>query len=170
VPCGINGFGRIGRLVARIMVKNPATELKLINSGADADYMAYQFKYDSVHGKFDGSVEVDGDALVIDGKKIALSHTRDPKDIPFSKYGDLYVCESTGSFLTEEKVAPHFAAGAKKIVFSAPAKDDSPLIVMGVNQVCYIFHKHTIIFNSASPKLILDQKRSMCEASLFVCS
>jgi len=138
VPCAINGFGRIGRLVARIMVDNPqTTSLKLINSGADAEYMAYQFKYDSVHGKYAGSVEVDGDSLVLNGQKVALSHTREPKDIPFSKYGDLYVCESTGAFLTEEKVAPHFAAGAKKIVFSAPAKDDSPLIVMGVNQGAY---------------------------------
>mmetsp|Transcript_21261 Transcript_21261/g.43520 ORF Transcript_21261/g.43520 Transcript_21261/m.43520 type:complete len:370 (+) Transcript_21261:63-1172(+) len=137
VPCGINGFGRIGRLVARIMVKNPETELKLINSGASAEYMAYQFKYDSIHGKWAGTVEVDGDSLVIDGNKVALSHTRDPKDIPFSKYGDLYVCESTGAFLTAEKVEPHFAAGAKKIVFSAPAKDDSPVIVMGVNQGSY---------------------------------
>ena len=137
VPCGINGFGRIGRLVARIMIKNPETELKLINSGASAEYMAYQFKYDSIHGKYDGTVEVDGDSLVIDGNKIALSHTRDPADIPFEKYGDLYVCESTGAFLTQEKVEAHFKAGAKKIVFSAPAKDDSPVIVMGVNQGTY---------------------------------
>merc|ERR1719159_2106656 len=101
-PCGINGFGRIGRLVARIMIKNPETDLKLINSGASAEYMAYQFKYDSIHGKYDGTVEVDGDSLVIDGQSVALSHTRDPSEIPFSKYGDLYVCESTGAFLTVE--------------------------------------------------------------------
>merc|ERR1719164_104614 len=136
-PCGINGFGRIGRLVARIMLKNPETELELINSGASAEYMAYQFKYDSIHGKYDGTVEVDGDSLVIDGQSVALSHTRDPSEIPFSKYGDLYVCESTGAFLTEEKIQPHLKAGAKKIIFSAPAKDDSKVIVMGVNQEEY---------------------------------
>merc|ERR1740138_297740 len=133
-PCGINGFGRIGRLVARIMVKNPETELKLINSGAAAEYMAYQFKYDTIHGKYDGVVEVDGDNLVVDGVSVALSHTRDPSEIPFSKYGDLYVCESTGAFLTDEKIQPHIEAGAKKVIFSAPAKDDSKVIVMGVNQ------------------------------------
>merc|ERR1711965_498890 len=133
-PCGINGFGRIGRLVARIMVKNPETDLKLINSGAAAEYMAYQFKYDSIHGKYDGVVEVDGDSLVIDGVTIPLSHTRDPSEIPFAKYGATYVCESTGAFLTDEKIQPHIAAGAQKVIFSAPAKDDSKVIVMGVNQ------------------------------------
>merc|ERR1719408_1145600 len=137
VPCGINGFGRIGRLVARIMCDSPETDLKLINSGASAEYMAYQFKYDTIHGKYAGTVEVDGDSLVIDGNKIELSHTRDPSEIPFSKYGDLYVCESTGAFLTEEKIQPHLKAGAKKVIFSAPAKDDSKVIVMGVNQEEY---------------------------------
>merc|ERR1719261_2283207 len=119
------------------MVKNPETDLKLINCGYDAEYMAYQFKYDTIHGRFDGTVEVDGDSLVIDGSKIALSHTRDPSEIPFSAHGDLYVCESTGAFLTGESIQPHLKAGAKKIVFSAPAKDDSPTIVMGVNQDDY---------------------------------
>merc|ERR1719390_332156 len=133
-PCGINGFGRIGRLVARIMVKNPETELKLINSGAAAEYMAYQFKYDSIHGKYDGVVEVDGDNLVVDGVTIPLSHTRDPAEIPFAKYGATYVCESTGAFLTDASIQPHLAAGAEKVIFSAPAKDDSKVIVMGVNQ------------------------------------
>mmetsp|Transcript_13739 Transcript_13739/g.32078 ORF Transcript_13739/g.32078 Transcript_13739/m.32078 type:complete len:371 (+) Transcript_13739:53-1165(+) len=134
VPCAVQGFGRIGRLVARIMVKNPDTDLKLINCGYDAEYMAYQFKYDTIHGRFDGTVEVDGDSLIIDGSKIALSHTRDPSEIPFAEHGDLYVCESTGAFLTGESIQPHLKAGAKKIVFSAPAKDDSPTVVMGVNQ------------------------------------
>merc|ERR1719390_579510 len=133
-PCGINGFGRIGRLVARIMVENPETDLKLINSGASAEYMAYQFKYDTIHGKYDGVGEVDGDSLVIDGVTIPLSHTRDPSEIPFAKYGATYVCESTGAFLTDEKIQPHIGAGAKKVIFSAPAKDDSKVIVMGVNQ------------------------------------
>ena len=131
VPCGINGFGRIGRLVARIMLKNPETDLMLINSGASAEYMAYQFKYDSIHGKYDGIVEIDNDTLIIDGQVVSLSHTRDPGAIPFAMYGAEYICESTGAFLTKEKIKPHLVAGAKKVVFSAPAKDDSPVVVGG---------------------------------------
>ncbi|CAE7640478.1 GAPC1, partial [Symbiodinium microadriaticum] len=114
VGVGINGFGRIGRQVARIAMKDPETELKLIN----ASY-------------------VDGDSLVIDGQKVALSHTRDPAEIPFGEHGAEYVCESTGVFLTTEKVQPHLKAGAKKVIFSAPAKDDSHTIVMGVNESTY---------------------------------
>merc|ERR1711988_140705 len=90
-----------------------------------------------IHGRYDGTVEVDGDSLIVDGNVISLSHTRDPAEIPFAQYGAEYVCESTGAFLTAEKVEPHFAAGTKKIVFSAPAKDDSPVVVMGVNQDSY---------------------------------
>merc|ERR1712039_735305 len=134
---GINGFGRIGRQVARIAMKDPEVELKLINASYDAEYLAYQMKYDSIHGRYDGTIEVDGDSLVIDGTKVALSHTRDPAEIPFAEHGADYVCESTGVFLTTEKVQPHLKAGAKKIVFSAPAKDDSHTIVMGVNQDTY---------------------------------
>merc|ERR1711920_710595 len=80
--------------------------------GYDAEYLAYQMKYDSIHGRYDGTVEVDGDSLVIDGQKVALSHTRDPAEIPFTEYGAEYVCESTGVFLTEEKIQPHLKAGA----------------------------------------------------------
>merc|ERR1712078_209474 len=137
VGIGINGFGRIGRQVARIAMKDPEVELKLVNASYDAEYIAYQMKYDSIHGRYDGTVEVDGDSLVIDGKKVALSHTRDPAEIPFKEYGAEYVCESTGVFLTDEKIQPHLKAGAKKVVFSAPAKDDSHTIVMGVNQDTY---------------------------------
>jgi glyceraldehyde 3-phosphate dehydrogenase len=132
--CGINGFGRIGRLVARIMVDDPRTDLVHINTGASADYMAYQFKYDTIHGRWGGSIEVQGDDLVINGNVVKTTHARDPAEIPFAAMGVDYLCESTGVFLTADKCAPHIAAGAKKIVFSAPAKDDSPTIVMGVNQ------------------------------------
>jgi len=135
--CGINGFGRIGRLVARVMVEDPRTDLVAINTGAAADYMAYQFKYDTIHGRWKGSVEVDGDSLVINGKKIHTTHSRDPKDIPWGKLGVDYLCESTGAFLTADSCAPHIASGAKKVIFSAPAKDDSPTIVMGVNENDY---------------------------------
>jgi len=133
----INGFGRIGRQVARIAMKDPEVELKLINASYDADYLAYMMRYDTIHGKYDGTIETDGDSLVVDGLKVALSHTRDPAEIPFTENGAEYVCESTGVFLTAEKVQPHLKAGAKKIVFSAPAKDDSHTIVMGVNQDTY---------------------------------
>ncbi|CAE8631633.1 unnamed protein product [Polarella glacialis] len=134
---GINGFGRIGRQVARIAMKDPEVELKLVNASYEADYLAYMMKYDSIHGRYDGTVEVDGDSLVIDGHKVVLSHTRDPAEIPFAKYGADYVCESTGVFLTTEKIQAHLKAGAKKVVFSAPAKDESHTIVMGVNQETY---------------------------------
>jgi glyceraldehyde 3-phosphate dehydrogenase len=137
VGIGINGFGRIGRQVARIAMKDPETELKLINASYEADYLAYMFKYDTIHGKYDGTIEVDGDALVVDGHKIALSHTRDPADIPFSKHGADYVCESTGVFLTTESIQKHLKAGAKKVIFSAPGKDDTHTIVMGVNEDTY---------------------------------
>lgn len=99
--------------------------------------LARQFKYDTVHGKFDGTVEVDGMDLILDGQRVPTSHTRNPEEIPFTATGAQYVCESTGAFLTEEKVQPHLKAGAKKIVFSAPAKDDSHTIVMGVNAETY---------------------------------
>merc|ERR1711963_371819 len=133
----INGFGRIGRQVARIAMKDPEVELKLINASYDAEYLSYQMKYDSIHGRYDGTIEADGDSLVIDGHRVALSHTRDPAEIPFAEHGAEYVCESTGVFLTAEKVQPHLKAGAKKVVFSAPTKDDSHTIVMGVNQETY---------------------------------
>merc|ERR1711953_43909 len=116
VPLAINGFGRIGRQVARLAMADPDIELKLINASYDAEYMAYMMKYDTVHGKYDGTVETDGDSLVIDGQKVALSHTRDPAEIPFAANGADYVCESTGVFLTTDKIAPHLAAGAKKVI------------------------------------------------------
>jgi glyceraldehyde 3-phosphate dehydrogenase len=137
VAGGINGFGRIGRLVARIMSKSDEIDLKLVNSGASNEYMAYQFKYDSIHGRYPGTIEPTDEGMKIDGVLVPTSHTRDPSEIPFSKLGAEYICESTGAFLTAEKVAPHIAAGAKKIIFSAPAKDDSPTVVMGVNEGTY---------------------------------
>merc|ERR1719453_2600081 len=114
-PMGINGFGRIGRLVARIMAKSPDCDLKLINTGASCEYMAYQMKYDSIHGRYDGTIEADGDFLIVDGTKIPCSHTRDPAEIPFAQYGADYVCESTGAFLTGEKVEAHFDAGQGRL-------------------------------------------------------
>jgi len=138
VPCGINGFGRIGRLVARIMIKDPETNLVHVNAGsATTDYMAYQFKYDSIHGRFDGTTVVDGDDLVIDGSRIICTRERDPKNIGWGKTGAEYLCESTGVFLTSDTAKAHIDGGAKKVIFSAPAKDDSLTVVMGVNQEEY---------------------------------
>lgn len=131
---GVNGFGRIGRLVSRIMINDPQANLLAINTGADATYMAYQFKYDTVHGTWKGSVEVDGDDLIINNKRVKTTHHRDPAQIPWKNLGVEYLCESTGAFLTAEAAKPHVDSGVKKVVFSAPAKDKSPTIVMGVNQ------------------------------------
>ena len=135
---GVNGFGRIGRLVTRIMMEDEACELKAINAGsATTDYMAYQYKYDTIHGKAKGTVEVDGDFLVLNGNKIQTSRCRDPSEVGWGALGADYVCESTGIFLTKEKAQAILDGGAKKVIYSAPAKDDSQTIVMGVNQEDY---------------------------------
>jgi len=135
---GVNGFGRIGRLVTRIMMEDDACDLKAINAGsATPEYMAYQYKYDTIHGKAKQTVEVDGDFLVLDGQKVQTSRCRDPKEVGWGALGADYVCESTGVFLTKEKAQSIIDGGAKKVIYSAPAKDDSQTIVMGVNQEIY---------------------------------
>jgi glyceraldehyde 3-phosphate dehydrogenase len=117
-----------------LIYQDPATKLVHINAGsATPDYMAYQFKYDSVHGRFDGTTIVDGDDLVIDNQRIITTRARDPKDIGWGKTGAQYICESTGVFLTAESAKAHIDGGCKKVIFSAPAKDDTLTIVMGVN-------------------------------------
>jgi len=132
---GVNGFGRIGRLVTRIIMDDDDCKLGAINAGsATPDYMAYQYKYDSIHGKASGTVEVDGDFLVLNGEKIMTSRCRDPKEVGWGALGADYVCESTGVFLTKEKAQAIIDGGAKKVIYSAPAKDDSQTIVMGVNE------------------------------------
>merc|ERR1719337_569950 len=131
---GVNGFGRIGRLVTRIMMDDDSIKLSAINAGsATTDYMAYQYKYDSIHGIAKGTVEVDGDFLVLNGKKIQTSRCRDPKEVGWGALNADYVCESTGVFLTKESAQSIIDGGAKKVIYSAPAKDDSQTIVMGVN-------------------------------------
>jgi glyceraldehyde 3-phosphate dehydrogenase len=132
---GVNGFGRIGRLVTRIIMEDDDCNLTGINAGsAPPDYMAYQYKYDTIHGQAKGTVEIDGDFLVLDGKKVMTSRCRDPKEVGWGALGADYVCESTGVFLTKEKAQSIIDGGAKKVIYSAPAKDDSQTIVMGVNQ------------------------------------
>eukprot|EP00979_Chaetoceros_neogracilis_P004081 scaffold711_cov255-Chaetoceros_neogracile.AAC.5 len=132
---GVNGFGRIGRLVTRIIMEDDDCKLNGINAGsAPTDYMAYQYKYDSVHGIAKGTVEIDGDFLILNGEKIMTSRCRDPKEVGWGALGADYVCESTGVFLTKETAQAIIDGGAKKVIYSAPAKDDSQTIVMGVNQ------------------------------------
>jgi len=132
---GVNGFGRIGRLVTRIIMDDEDCKLNAINAGsATPDYMAYQYKYDTIHGQAKGTVEIDGDFLVLNGDKIMTSRCRDPKEVGWGALGADYVCESTGVFLTKEKAQSIIDGGAKKVIYSAPAKDDSQTIVMGVNQ------------------------------------
>jgi len=132
---GVNGFGRIGRLVTRIIMDDEDCKLNAINAGsATPDYMAYQYKYDTIHGQAKGTVEIDGDFLILNGEKIMTSRCRDPKEVGWGALGADYVCESTGVFLTKEKAQSIIDGGAKKVIYSAPAKDDSQTIVMGVNQ------------------------------------
>ncbi len=137
IKIGINGFGRIGRLVFRAAINRPNIEIVGINDLIDADYMAYMLKYDSTHGRFDGEVEVKDGKLIVNGKAIRTTSERNPADLKWDEVGAEYVVESTGLFLTKEKAQGHIAAGAKKVVMSAPSKDDTPMFVMGVNHTSY---------------------------------
>lgn len=130
---GINGFGRIGRLAFRAAVGRKDVEVVGINDLVDPDYMAYMLKYDSTHGRFDGTVEVKDGNLVVNGKKIRVTAEKDPANLKWNEVGAEIVIESTGLFLTKADGQKHISAGAKKVVFSAPAKDDTPTFVMGVN-------------------------------------
>ena len=133
----INGFGRIGRLVFRAAVKNDDIEVVGINDLITPDYMAYMLKYDTIHGRFDGTVDYTDHSLIVNGKSIRVTAEKDPANLKWDEVGAEYVVESTGLFLTKEKAAGHIAAGAKHVVMSAPSKDDTPMFVMGVNQDKY---------------------------------
>ncbi len=145
IKIGINGFGRIGRLVFRVAVANENIEVVGINDLIDVDYMAYMLKYDSTHGRFNGTVEVKDGALVVNGSTIRVTSERNPADLKWSDVEAEYVVESTGLFLTKEKAQGHIDAGAKKVVMSAPSKDDTPMFVMGVNNTEY---KNDMVFVS----------------------
>ncbi|MBL7032017.1 MAG: type I glyceraldehyde-3-phosphate dehydrogenase [Nitrospira sp.] len=134
---GINGFGRIGRLVFRVAAEREDIEVVGINDLIDLDYMAYMLRYDSTHGRFKGDVEVKSDGLVVNGKEIRVTAERDPANLKWDAIGAEYVVESTGLFLTDEKARKHIEAGAKKVILSAPSKDDTPMFVMGVNHEDY---------------------------------
>ncbi|SFB78862.1 glyceraldehyde 3-phosphate dehydrogenase [Flexibacter flexilis DSM 6793] len=133
IKIGINGFGRIGRLVFRAAVNRPDIEIVGINDLIDVDYMAYMLKYDSTHGIFKGEVAIEDGKLVVNGKAIRVTAEKDPANLKWNEIGADYVVESTGLFLTQESAQKHIQAGAKKVVMSAPAKDDTPTFVMGVN-------------------------------------
>ncbi|MDC0177674.1 type I glyceraldehyde-3-phosphate dehydrogenase [Polaribacter sp.] len=133
IKIGINGFGRIGRLAFRSTVNRKNVQVVAINDLLDVDYLAYMLKYDSVHGLFDGTVEVNDGKLVVNGNVIRITAERDPANLKWNEVGAEYVIESTGFFLTEETAGKHLQAGAKKVVLSAPSKDHTPMFVMGVN-------------------------------------
>ncbi|MEX2511634.1 MAG: type I glyceraldehyde-3-phosphate dehydrogenase [Cyclobacteriaceae bacterium] len=134
---GINGFGRIGRLVFRAAQDRNDVQIVGINDLIDVDYMAYMLKYDSTHGRFKGDVEVKDGKLVVNGNAIRVTSERNPADLKWSDVGAEIIAESTGLFLTKESAKGHIDAGAKKVVMSAPSKDDTPMFVMGVNQASY---------------------------------
>jgi glyceraldehyde 3-phosphate dehydrogenase len=137
IKIGINGFGRIGRFVFRIAAANPNIEVVGINDLIDVDYMAYMLKYDSTHGQFNGTVDVKDGQLIVNGGSIRVTAEKNPADLKWNDVGAEYVVESTGLFLTKEKAQGHISAGAKKVIMSAPSKDDTPMFVMGVNHSSY---------------------------------
>ncbi|NWG32278.1 MAG: type I glyceraldehyde-3-phosphate dehydrogenase [Rhodocyclaceae bacterium] len=138
IKVGINGFGRIGRMAFRAIAKDfPELEVVAINDLLEPGYLAYMLKYDSVHGRFNGDIKVDGNFLVVNGKKIRLTAEKDPANLKWGEVGVDVVIESTGFFLTKETCQKHLDAGAKKVVQSAPSKDDTPMFVYGVNHEKY---------------------------------
>jgi glyceraldehyde 3-phosphate dehydrogenase len=148
IKIGINGFGRIGRMVLRAAVRDfPDIEVVGINDLLEPDYLAYMLGYDSVHGRFKGDIAVDGSTLLVNGKRIRLTAVKDPAELKWNEVGADIVVESTGLFLTLETANKHIAAGAKKVIMSAPSKDDTPMFVFGVNDKTYA--GQTIISNAS---------------------
>ena len=138
IKVGINGFGRIGRMVFRAAAQNfKDIEIVGINDLLEPDYLAYMLKYDSVHGRFKGEIGVDGNTLIVDGKRIRLTAVKDPSELKWGEVGADVVIESTGLFLTKDTADKHVAAGARKVIMSAPSKDDTPMFVFGVNHKTY---------------------------------
>ncbi len=137
IKVGINGFGRIGRIAFRAAQERSDIEIVAINDLLDAEYMAYMLKYDSTHGRFNGTVEVKDGHLVVNGKTIRVTAERDPANLKWDEVGVEVVAEATGLFLTDETARKHIQAGAKKVVMTGPSKDDTPMFVMGVNHKSY---------------------------------
>ena len=148
IKIGINGFGRIGRMVFRAAMQNfKDIEVVGINDLLEPDYLAYMLQFDSVHGRFKGDIAVDGNTLVVNGKKIRLTALRDPAELKWNEVGADIVIEATGLFLTKETAQKHIDAGARKVIMSAPSKDDTPMFVFGVNDKTYA--GQTIISNAS---------------------
>ncbi len=148
IKVGINGFGRIGRMVFRAAIKDFSDiEIVGINDLLEPDYLAYMLQYDSVHGRFKGTIAVEGNTLIVNGKKIRLTAVKDPAELKWGEVGADIVVESTGLFLTKETCQKHIDAGAKKVIQSAPSKDDTPMFVFGVN--CQSYAGQTIISNAS---------------------
>ncbi len=148
IKIGINGFGRIGRNVLRSAVQNFSDiEVVGINDLLEPDYLAYMLQYDSVHGRFDGTIAVEGSTLIVNGKKIRLTQERDPANLKWDEIGADIVLEATGLFLDKAGAGKHLAAGAKKVIISAPSKDDTPMFVRGVN--CASYAGEAIISNAS---------------------
>jgi glyceraldehyde 3-phosphate dehydrogenase len=137
IKVGINGFGRIGRLVFRAAMQNDKIQIVGINDIVEPTYLAYMLKYDSTHGQFKGTIEVKGSNLIVNGKTIRVTAEKDPANLKWNEVEAEYVVESTGLFLTKEKAQGHITSGAKKVIMSAPSKDDTPMFVMGVNHETY---------------------------------
>ncbi|MFM7703917.1 MAG: glyceraldehyde 3-phosphate dehydrogenase NAD-binding domain-containing protein, partial [Rubrivivax sp.] len=138
IKVGINGFGRIGRMVFRAAVQNfPGIEIVGINDLLEPDYLAYMLKYDSVHGRFKGEIAVEGSTLIVNGKRIRLTALKNPAELKWDEVGADVVVESTGLFLTHDTAEAHLKAGAKKVILSAPSKDETPMFVYGVNHTSY---------------------------------
>ena len=137
IKIGINGFGRIGRMVMRVSMNHPNIEIVGINDLCPADYLAYMLKFDTMHGKFEGTVDSTENTIIVNGKSIPVYAERDPSNLPWRELEAEYVIEATGLFLTQEKAQAHIQAGAKHVVMSAPSKDDTPMFVVGVNQDKY---------------------------------
>ena len=146
---GINGFGRIGRNVFRAALNNPEIEIIAVNDLTDAATLAHLLKYDSIHGTFDADVTVDGDSLLVNGKKVKVLAQTDPAKLPWGELGVDIVVESTGRFTVGEKAKAHIDGGAKKVIISAPAKGEDITIVMGVNETKYDAAKHNIVSNAS---------------------
>lgn len=149
INVAINGFGRIGRLVLRLLCKQKEFRVKAINDIVPADNLAYLFKYDTTHGRYDGEVFAENDAIVIDGERVLALSERDPALLPWKELKVDYVIESTGLFTSSEMAEKHLKAGAKKVLITAPAKGDIPTLVMGVNEHEYSPKRDRIVSNAS---------------------